>query len=125
MKKFLIGVLALAIAAMPKTASASTGGSAIALNAVTTTATSSTFDVSKSDVIRVQVWSAAGSVATVQVECRSRSDAPWFACVPSGITNPDATGEYWSLPLTMQVRVRVSAYTSGTISASVETHILK
>lgn len=125
MKRILYVLLAIAVTALPKTALASTGGTTIALNAVVTTATSSTIDVSKSDVIRVQVWSAGGSVATVQVECRSNSSAPWFACVPSGITNPDATGEYWSIPLTMSVRVRVSAYTSGTISANVETHILK
>src|SRR5689334_6040671 len=121
MKRFLFGILALAVTILPKTAEASTGGAILVLNAVTTTATSSTVNVATSDVTRVQVWSAAGSVATAQVECRSRSDAPWFACVPSGITNPDSTGEYWSIPLTMQVRVRVSAYTSGTISAAVET----
>jgi hypothetical protein len=104
---------------------ASTGGATVALNAVTTTATSATFNVSTSDATRVHVWSASGSTATIQVECRGTSSAPWYPCIQGGIVNPDPTGEYWSMPLTIQLRVRVSNYTSGAISATVETHILK
>jgi hypothetical protein len=90
----------------------------LALDQVTTTGASATVDTFSHRLLRAQVWSAAGSVATVTVDMRSNPSAPWFTVVT--ITNPSASGEYWSVPRGYQMRVNVSAWTSGTISATIE-----
>lgn len=124
----LCGLFALALRvplAATETCSASTtNGPAgalpmcVALDAVTTTGASATVDTFSHRLLRAQVWSAAGSVATVTVDMRSSTTAPWFTVLT--ITNPSSTGEYWSVPRGYQMRVNVSAYTSGTISSTIE-----
>lgn len=92
----------------------------LAIDASTTTTTGATVNTFGHRIIGTQVWSAAGSVATVQVECRSYASAPWWPCVNGGVVNPDATGVYYTLPRAYQYRLRISAYTSGTISGTIE-----
>lgn len=129
MKRLAICLVALAVACLPKTALASTGGTIALLSAATTTGVGSQpaagTDVRDADVIHVQVWSAAGSVATVSVQCRSNTSAPWFDCVPGGIVDPSTTGEYWDIPKTILIQCNVTAYTSGSINCQLETHILR
>jgi hypothetical protein len=92
----------------------------IALNAVTATGFSTEYQCCGFDNVFVQVWSAAGSNATVLIECRADvSGSPFFTAAT--ITNPTSTGgQYYSVPPTGRVRVNVSAYVSGTITASIE-----
>lgn len=129
MKRLAICILALAVACLPKTALASTGGSIALLSAATTTGVGSQpstgTDVRDADIIHVQVWSAAGSVATVSVQCKSAVSAPWFDCINGGIVNPSASGEYWDIPKTIYIQCNVTAYTSGSINCQLETHILR
>lgn len=92
----------------------------IALDAVTTTGASATVDAFSHRLLRAHVWSASTSVATVTIEVRSSTTAPWFTVAT--VTNPAnaSGGEYWSVPRCYQMRVNVSAYTSGTITATIE-----
>jgi predicted secreted protein len=76
------------------------------------------YPISNCDTVRVQIWSSAGSVASVNVDVRSSSTAPWFTVAT--IANPSATGEYWSIPRAIDIRVNVTGYVSGTISANLE-----
>ena len=79
-----------------------------------------TYPISNCDSVRVQVWSTAGSTAVVNVELQSSATAPWYPVAV--ITNPTATGEYWSIPRGINVRVNVvtANYVSGTILANLE-----
>lgn len=116
MKKALsiFAILAFAFFAMPVDASE------LALNGVTATATSHWYNVLQGGIARAQVWSASTSSATVLLECSENPlgtpASPAFAC--QTITNPTSTGAYVTGAATY-VRVRVSAYSSGTISAYV------
>ena len=107
-----------------ETCSANTLPVCVALDAVTSTGASSTVNTFGHRNLSAQVWSAAGSVATVNIECRSAATAPWFAC--ASVVNPtqaDVNGEggaYITLPRSYQYRVNVIAYTSGNISATIE-----
>jgi len=89
----------------------------LVLNGVTSTATSILVSGIVAYGIDAQIWSAAGSTATVLIECRSYYTAPWYPCFT--ITNPDTgdttSSHYYSLPLAFQYRLRVSAWTAGTI----------
>lgn len=105
-------------------------GQLIKLNVQATT-TGAWFDVSGADRILIHVWSLAGSTSTVLVEQVGQQTAvgtPQSPAVPDPafttvtITNPSATGEYWSVPTATNVRVRVSAYTSGSIYANIEAY---
>ena len=101
--------------------SSSPGGAlpvCVAHDAVTTTGASATVNTAGYGVLRGQVWSAAGSVATVTIDARSSASSPWYTVVT--VTNPGVSGEYWSLPKAFQYRINVSAYTSGTISTTLE-----
>lgn len=97
----------------------------LVLNGVTATGASSAVDTFGYKLIRVQIWSSLGATATVKIECSSVkagsaaiATTPWFPVAT--ITDPTTTGEYWSVPRTAQVRVNVTAYTSGTIFAVLE-----
>ena len=82
------------------------------------TGASITYPIANCDTVRVQVWSAAGSVATVNIDVQSSATAPWYTVAT--IANPSASGEYWSIPRAINIRINVAAYTSGTISANLE-----
>lgn len=89
------------------------------LNAVTTTGPSAAVNAANQAgvyAIDAQIWSAAGSVATVVIECRSYTTAPWWPC--QTITNPDSVGVFYSLPLAFQYRLNVTAWTNGSISGT-------
>ena len=91
----------------------------LVLNGVTTTgATGQTLASGKGVyAVDVQVWSSAGSVATINIECRSYATAPWYPC--QTINNPDATGVYYSAPLAYAYRLNVTAWTSGNIFGTI------
>lgn len=76
------------------------------------------YSISNCDSVRVQVWSASTSVAAVNIDVRSSAAAPWFTVVT--VANPSSTGEYWSIPRAVDIRVNVTGYVSGTISANLE-----
>lgn len=90
----------------------------LALDAVVTTGASSTVDTFSFRYVNTQIWSAAGSVATVDIECRSSESAPWFPCYTT--SNPSAAGKYVTLPRAYQYRANVSAWTSGSVSVTFE-----
>lgn len=84
----------------------------------TSTGATNAYPIATCDTVRVQIWSTAGSVATVTIDVRSSATAPWYTVAT--VINPSATGEYWAIPRSIDVRVNVSAWTSGTILANVE-----
>lgn len=90
----------------------------LAIDAAQTTATSATIDTFGHRNLGVQIWSAAGSSAVVDVECRTGSTAPWYLCYTK--SNPDATGVYVSLPRAYQYRVHISTWVSGIVSVNFE-----
>ena len=88
------------------------------------------FDISRASFVRVQVWSSAGSSAIVTFDERSSRTgdalvAPWFTVTsPNNIVNPSVTGEYWFVPVSMDLSVNVPAatYSSGALCGNIETH---
>lgn len=110
MKKLLLAIALFAAAAFSK-------ADGLMLDAVQTTGASSAVTVSGFIDIDAQIWSSAGSVATVVIECRSYITAPWFPCFT--VTNPDAIGVYYSLPRAFQYRLNVDSWTSGEISGTI------
>jgi hypothetical protein len=113
-----VALLVLALAS-PKV-DADVGSSFVILNAVSADSDSATYDISKASTISAQVWSTAGSVGIVRLQTRSNAAAPWFTVTT--ITDPSTTGEYWSIPLSMQFRADLSGYGSGNITVVLETH---
>lgn len=116
MKKKIAGLI-LAIAVLCSNSAQADG---IMLNAVTSAGASQAVTAAGAQgtyAVDIQIWSSAGSVATVNIECRSYSTAPWYPC--QVVTNPDTTGVYYSAPLAFQYRLNVAAYTSGTISGTI------
>lgn len=111
MKKIILGmILALGISVGAK-------ADGLMLNGVVTTGASDPVITQNWVDIDAQIWSAAGSVATVVIECKSYTSAPWYPCWT--VTNPTATGVYYSLPRAAQYRLNVSAWTSGTIYGTI------
>lgn len=110
--KLFIASLLLAAASFVK-------ADGLMLNGVTTAGASQPVNASGKEIyaIDIQVWSTAGSVSTVNIECRSYSTAPWWPCAT--INNVDATGVFYSAPLAFQYRLNVSSYTSGTIFGTI------
>ena len=84
------------------------------LNAVTTTGASSAADTADADYVRVQVFSAATSSCTVQIQ-QSINGTTWFPVAT--ITDPTSTGEIWSVAPIAYTRANVTARVSGTITA--------
>jgi len=117
MKKLLCIIFAMALCSA---SFADTGSAFVVLNGVSSTGASQTINISKASFVRVQVWSNAGSTAGITIQERSSPNAPWYTVAT--ITDPDANGEYWSVPVAMQLQVNVSSYASGIINAIVETH---
>lgn len=123
MKKLLSVLAMVALFALPL--NADIGSSLVVLNGVTAQGVSPTIDISGASFVRVQVWSSAGATGTVLLQVRSTRNnqtpvGPWFTVAT--ITDPNTTGEYWSVPVSMNLRVNVSSYASGTIFAVVESH---
>ncbi len=121
-KKVLVSLF-LAFALLARVAHADTGSAFIVLNGVTTNTTSTTYNVSKVSYIRVRAWSTAGSVADISVQGRTgvSTSEPWY--VLDSTSNVDnTTGWYEYVPVTMQIRVVVQNYFSGTIYVVLETH---
>jgi hypothetical protein len=84
---------------------------------------SNTFKIDKNSFTRVQIWSSSGANAVVTIDERSQvgGPAPWFTVAT--LANPvTTTGEYWSVPIAMELSVNVSSYISGTIFAVFESH---
>ena len=93
-----------------------------ALDAVTTTGASVWVNAAPYSEPSVQIWSAAGSVSQISLECTSDLNAPPYNCGPGGapLINVTAGGVYWTLPRSHYYRVNVTNWTSGTISANFE-----
>jgi hypothetical protein len=95
------------------------GGMVTPLGVVAATV-GSWFDIGKCDKAYVFVWAPAGAVANVNIEASSQATnaAPKTgpttpAFVLTTIANPTATGAYYSIPVMSNVRVNVTAWTSG------------
>ncbi len=114
MKAYRILIIAalVALLALPATAAVST-----VLNAVTTTGASAAQDTGDATYVRVHVYSAAGSSATVVIQ-QSLDNSVWYNVAT--ISDPSATGELWSVASVAYTRVNVTVRASGTISAKVE-----
>jgi hypothetical protein len=91
-----------------------------ALTDITGNASSNPVDTFGKKLIRAQIWSNAGSTATVVVEESSDTNAPWYTVAT--ITDPDATGEYWAIPRAYRVRLRVANYVTGTVQGNIEVY---
>lgn len=130
MRKLLLALVFLAAAASARAAEDCSQTDALpqgklpaclAIDGVTTTTTSSTINSFGHRILGAQIWSAAGSVATVDVNCRSYASStvtpPWYPCYST--TNPSAAGVYVSLPRAYQYQVVVT-WTSGTVYATFE-----
>lgn len=115
MKKKIVGLF-LALAFLFQSSVRADG---LMLNGVTTTGASAAVLGSAQDVyaIDAQIWSSAGSEATVVIECRSYTTAPWWPC--QTITNPNSTGVYYTLPMAFQYRLNVTNWVSGTIYGTI------
>ncbi len=81
---------------------------------------SAPIEVAGFSAVGTQIWSAAGSVATITIECSSdpngavNSASPWFPCTVRD--NISATGEYvQQTRVANWVRATISNYTSGAI----------
>lgn len=91
-----------------------------------TTAWSSTgntiwYPIATADVIRIQIWSSAGSVASCVLQVSSaNAGAPAFPLAT--VTDPTASGEYWSIPKAGFARVSIATYGSGTVQANIEAY---
>jgi streptogramin lyase len=114
MKAFRILLITalVALLALPASAAVTT-----VLSAVTATGASSAVDTGNAEYVRVQVFSAAGSTATVTIE-QSTNGTVWYTVAT--ITDPSATGELWSVASVAYTRVNVTARSAGTITATVE-----
>lgn len=70
---------------------------------------------------QVQIFSASTSSATVEIQARAAATAPWVTM--ASITNPTGGtegGVYYALPPVYQIRVKISGYGSGEITALLE-----
>jgi len=110
--RFLLVTALVALLALPATAAVTT-----VLSAVTATGASAAQDTANAKYVRVHVYSAAGSTATVTIE-QSTDASVWYTVAT--ITDPSATGELWSVASVAYTRVNVTVRASGTISAKVE-----
>ena len=88
------------------TAASGTFGAAVA---------SAAYSIGEANQIIVDVYSAAGSTANVQIQTAPTASGPWFTAAV--VANPSATGESWSIPRTGFVRINVSAWTAGAVKA--------
>lgn len=121
MKKKLIGAV-LALVLFARLTYADSGGEVAILDGVSTNATSAEQRTDRASYIRVQVYCIAApcaGIVTLQ-ERSGHADSPWFTVAT--ITNPDLTGEYWSIPVTNRMRAQLSSYTTGTFKVILETH---
>ena len=84
------------------------------LSAVAAPGASSAMDTADADYVHVQVYSAAGSTATVLIQ-QSVNGTVWFDVVT--MTDPSATGEIWSVAPIAYTRVNVTAWAAGAITA--------
>lgn len=114
MKRSLLGLILLAAVAWALPSDAAVYR---VLNAVTTTGASASVDTSNAKYVRVQVFSATTSSATVTIE-QSLNGSVWITVAT--ITDPDGTGKGYTVPSLAFTRVNVTARTSGTITADVE-----
>lgn len=111
MKRILL-VLALLVAAVPANAAVYR-----VLSGVTTTGPSASIDTGAAKYVRVQVFSATTSTATVTIE-QSLNGSVWVTVAT--ITNPDATGKGYTVQSLAYTRVNVTARAAGAITADVE-----
>lgn len=111
--RLLLVTALVALLALQATAAVTT-----VLNAVTTTGASTAQDTGNAKYVRVHVYSAAGSSATVVIQ-QSTDNSIWYNVAT--ITDPSATGELWSVASVAYTRVNVTVRASGTISAKIET----
>ena len=110
--KILASVVLVALLASPAMGAVST-----ALNAVTGTGASAAIDTGNARYVRIHVFSAAGSSATVVIQ-QSLDNSVWYTVAT--ITDPSATGELWSVASVAYTRVNVTVRSSGTITAKLE-----
>ncbi len=70
---------------------------------------------------QVQIYSNSTSTATIDIQARASSSAPWVTMAT--VTNPTGGtegGVYYALPPVHQIRVKVSGYSAGNITALLE-----
>lgn len=87
---------------------------------VTATSTSSEYQLGGPGIVSIRVYGVGGTAsATVVVEEKLRSDEEtWGLAVTLG-TSFTTTATTWTGMSSGTIRVRVSAYTSGTVKASI------
>ena len=102
----------VALLALPATAAVTT-----VLAAVTTTGASAAQDTGNAKYVRVHVYSATTSSATVVIQ-QSTDNSIWYNVAT--ITDPSATGELWSVASVAYTRVNVTVRANGAITAKVE-----
>ena len=78
------------------------------------TADSQVYSTGEASTIVVNVYSAAGSTASVLIQTAPTSAGPWYTVAT--VTDPSATGEAWSIPRTPFARISVTR-SSGTVKA--------
>ena len=110
--RYIITAALVALLVLPAAAAVNT-----VLNAVETTGASAAVDTGNAKYVRVHVWSATTSTATVVIQ-QSLNAANWYDVAT--ITDPAATGELWSVASVAYTRVNVTARAAGTISAQIE-----
>lgn len=88
-----------------------------AIDGAETNVDSSTVFTAPYSIVGAQIWSTAGSTATVEIQCRTSTVAPWYPCYT--VSNPDATGYYPTLPRSYQYRAHL-VWTAGTVYVNFE-----
>lgn len=78
------------------------------------TADSQVYSTGEANYIVLNVYSVAGSTATVLIQTAPTSTGPWFTV--AAVTDPSATGEPWSIPRTAFTRISVTR-SAGTVKA--------
>lgn len=87
---------------------------------VTSTSTSSEYDLGGPTIVAVRVYGVGGTAsATVLVEEKLRSDEETWATVATLGTSFATTAATWQGPISGIMRVRVSAYSSGTVKGTI------
>lgn len=121
MKRILITSLlavALALGDPPKAQATTAMARADGSTSWTTTGFTIPYPVGIATKCKVQVQSAAGSTAIVQIEGSSTASGPW--AVLATVTDPSVTGKYEGGGPPAFVRVNVTVINAGAINSNLE-----
>lgn len=75
-------------------------------------AASRVYSIGEAYTTVIQVYSDAGSTATVTIDVAPTATGPWYTVAT--ITDPSATGETWSVPRSKYARINVT-HTAGNV----------